>query len=259
MNQQDNLEYWNQRAITFQDDPDKATHQDLFQKKLELDFLDKHLSSEMNVLEVGCGNGFITEHISKYIKKVDAFDQSEGMIDLAKKRLSGRNNINLFINSLPVPNEELFDSEYDAVFSIRVLINIIDDDHRKKAIQWMANKVKTGGKLILMEGSADGLDAINAVRTTMGIDTLATPYYNINLRRYDIFQSIPKNFNLKHDHGFGIYDLITRILYPMLNKDNILQYNTNLHEAAHLLNMSIPGDKLNELSRMTCMVFEKNV
>ncbi|MBF8272847.1 MAG: Methyltransferase type 11 [Magnetococcales bacterium] len=256
MSQQDNVDYWNHRAKAFQNDPDKVTHQDLFQKKLELDFLDRHLAPGMNVLEVGCGNGFVTEHISRGVNKIDAFDQSEAMIGLCRERLAGRSNVNLFVHSLPDIDEKLFDIDYDVVLSVRVIINIFGNQNQKMAMQWMASKVRPGGKLILMEGSAEGLAAINAVRTRMGIDALTAPHYNTNLSRDDVLQAIPKHFTLLDDHGFWVYDLVTRILYPLMNKGETLQYNTVLHETAHFLDLIISSDGKCDLSRMLCLVFK---
>jgi len=87
-----------------------------------------HLASNMHILEVGCGNGFVTEFLSEKLDRVDAFDQSEEMISMAIKRLASKNNCRLFIKELPQPSHDGLELLYDAILSARVLINLPNHD-----------------------------------------------------------------------------------------------------------------------------------
>lgn len=60
-----------------------------------------------SVLEIGCGNGRMTQFIAQNFKKVYAADISPHMIDLARERLKNLNNIEFFVvdgNQLPIKN-----------------------------------------------------------------------------------------------------------------------------------------------------------
>jgi len=67
-------------------------------KKYEVDKLIKYSINDKNVLEIGLGNGFTTELLSDYFKKVIAVDISGDVIESVKKRLAVKKNI-VYINS----------------------------------------------------------------------------------------------------------------------------------------------------------------
>ncbi len=61
-----------------------------------------------SVVEIGCGNGRMTQSIAKNFKKVYAIDISSRMIDLARQRLAGLGNIEFLVSDgskLPVQND----------------------------------------------------------------------------------------------------------------------------------------------------------
>jgi len=64
--------------------------------------------SRASVVEIGCGNGRMTQSIAKNFKKVYAVDISSRMIDLARQRLAGLGNIEFLVSDgskLPVQND----------------------------------------------------------------------------------------------------------------------------------------------------------
>ncbi|MBI2635367.1 MAG: class I SAM-dependent methyltransferase [Parcubacteria group bacterium] len=81
---------------------------------------DDILKSKMNfsgalAVEIGCGNGRMTQFIAENFKKVYAVDISPRMIDLARQRLTSFNNIEFLVTGggkLPIQNNAV-----DFVFS----------------------------------------------------------------------------------------------------------------------------------------------
>jgi len=230
MRQKENIEYWDERARELTNN-NQVTHQDLFQKELELNFISKHLKSDINVLEVGCGNGFVTEFLCQRVNHVDAFDASSEMIKRAKLRLMGK-KCNLFIKKLPLPSSEGLKLFYDAVVSVRVLINLENRNSQYNAIKWIASKLNSGGIFLLLEGCQNGLDAINSLRIAVGMKPIETAKYNINIEENWLEQKTRRYFDIAQKDGIGNYDYLTRVFYPLLVGEDKTQYNTNFHQAA---------------------------
>ncbi|OFW61088.1 MAG: hypothetical protein A2Z35_01445 [Actinobacteria bacterium RBG_19FT_COMBO_36_27] len=230
MKQEENIKYWNKKAREATND-NQLTHQDLFQKQLELNFISTHLKSNTDVLEVGCGNGFITEFLCQYVNHVDAFDASDEMIKRASLRLQ-RKNCNLFVKKLPSPSPEGLKPFYDAIISVRVLINLESRNAQSKAIKWIASKLKPGGIFLLLEGCKEGLNSINDLRTAAGMKPIKTAEYNINIEKSWLEQNAEHHFYISQKDGIGTYDFLTRFFYPLLTGEDKVQYNTDFHEAA---------------------------
>lgn len=67
------------------------------------------------ILEIGCGNGRMTEFIADHFKTVYAVDIAKEMIKKAKERVINRNNINFLISD--GETLEISDNNIDIVFS----------------------------------------------------------------------------------------------------------------------------------------------
>lgn len=81
----------------------------------ELVFDDPLLKSRRHLLEIGCGTGRMTRHLSAAFKKITAVDISGEMISQARSRLAGCKNVDLYETdgqSFP-----LADKSVDVVFS----------------------------------------------------------------------------------------------------------------------------------------------
>ena len=90
---------WNERALTESDEAKVNIH-DTVQRDLELDFVLAHLPPVGRVLEVGCGNGYVTQRIRERTGFVDAFDFSENMIERARAACGEANNLFFMAASL---------------------------------------------------------------------------------------------------------------------------------------------------------------
>src|SRR5689334_16051035 len=103
--------HWNQRART-EADAAKVNIADTVQRDLELQFIFKHLDRSSRVLEVGCGNGYVTSQLRERVAQVDAFDYAENMVARAKELYGERNNRFLH-NSVLAP--KIDGGPYDAI------------------------------------------------------------------------------------------------------------------------------------------------
>ena len=143
--------------------PDQTT------RHLEIQNIIKYLHDNQECLEIGCGNGAASIEISKF-KKLDlmSIDANEEMIKLAK--LQPTTEILGTINFKNVDILNLNETRlFDTIFSIRCIINLMEWKDQQLALTNMANAVKPGGKLILLEAFSDGLDELNEARKEVSL------------------------------------------------------------------------------------------
>src|SRR5262249_10833654 len=152
MTKSDTDHHWNRRALAEGDDAKVNIH-DTEQRDLELDFVFRQLPAAGRVLEVGCGNGYVTREIRQRVRHVDAFAYAENMI--ARARGLWRNQQPFFYGNVldPATCEA---NAYDAAICIRVLINLHDIREQTAALKNIGRWLRPSGKLILVEGFSDG-------------------------------------------------------------------------------------------------------
>jgi SAM-dependent methyltransferase len=204
--------HWNERARNHEDQQ-KVNIDDLVQRSLENDFIFSQLSPENRVLEVGCGNGHLTQELRNHVGFVDSFDFSENMISMAKENIGEKNN-RFFVHS--VLSSDSLDGLYDAVVCVRVLINLANTDEQIESIRNMASWLKPGGKLILIEGYSDGFVELNSLRRKCDLEELKPAAINFYAFLKDIKSVLSENFEILDTWHSGMYDILTRITYPLL-------------------------------------------
>lgn len=204
--------HWNERAVT-ESDPAKVNIEDTVQRDLELKFIQKHLHVGERALEVGCGNGFVTNQIREQVAFVDAFDYAENMIDRARERY-GESNNRFFQDDVLDPRN--IEGSYDAVICVRVLINLRDLGEQCIALENIARALRTGGRLILVEGYMDGFEALNGLREDSGLPAAQPAAINYYSHLSDITPVLNQHFVVADTFHTGLFDILTRVVYPAL-------------------------------------------
>jgi SAM-dependent methyltransferase len=204
--------HWNERAI-HEADPSKVNIADTYQRELETAFVLTNVPRKGRVLEVGCGNGFLTDVLRRACEFVDAFDFSENMVQQASA-LHGESNNRFFHDSVLTGSNVA--PPYDGVVCVRVLINLRDASEQKIAIRNMASWLGPKGQLILVEGFQDGFDALNQTRRATGIPEMKPAAINFYSGLSDILPIIEKEFTIVRRFHTGMFDFLTRVVYPSL-------------------------------------------
>ncbi len=107
-----------------------------------LDFVE--LNGQKNLLEIGCGSGFITKYIAnKYGGEVTGIDIDPRQIELAKEGSAYRGNISYLEGD--ATNLPFKDNKFDIVISVGVLHHI---ENWLDALKEMKRVLKLGGYFI---------------------------------------------------------------------------------------------------------------
>ncbi|KKT17596.1 MAG: hypothetical protein UV98_C0005G0010 [Parcubacteria group bacterium GW2011_GWB1_43_6] len=106
--------------------------------------LAKHLKPSDNVLDLGCGNGRLLQIFKEIDINYTGIDNSEKLIELAKKAYPGITFLVTDALHLPFPSDS-----FDKIYSIAVLHHIPSQELRIKFLEEAKRVLKPDGLLIL--------------------------------------------------------------------------------------------------------------
>ena len=205
-------EFWNQQPFQ-ESNISKVNIADIVQRDFELEFVLPYLTQNLKMLEVGCGNGYVSNQLREKVKHLDAFDYAENMIAQAKELYEERNN-KFFVDNILKPTK--IDDDYDVCMCIRVLINLRNLDEQKVAIENLSKSIKQGGLLILIEGFRDGFENISKSRIELGLPELEPAKINFYSYVKDLIPNIESKFTIEDRWNSSLFDFLTRIIYPLI-------------------------------------------
>jgi ubiquinone/menaquinone biosynthesis C-methylase UbiE len=119
---------------------------ELFGDRFHLAALAAFSSSDWTVGDLGCGTGQVSAALAPFVAHVIAVDESAAMLQAAKKRLHGLDNIDLRrgeLESLPIDDRRL-----DVATLMLVLHHVPEP---KRALADVARVLKPGGRLLIID------------------------------------------------------------------------------------------------------------
>lgn len=211
--------YWNDRA---KKSPATATTDDIWLRHLEISTITAKLrelyllnGSCNRILDVGCGDGKSTMQIAANLPKahIIGIDYAPNMIKLAGK-ISSTYKTTFQIDS--ILNTRLANrfKSFDAVISMRSLINLQNEEAQKKAFANIARVLKPGGYYIGSENFIGGQNTLNGERIRNGLPEIPIRWHNCYFDEYSILEIAYKNFDyISLDSYASAYYYATRIVY----------------------------------------------
>lgn len=98
------------------------------------------------VADIGCGTGEVAQQIAPFVGRVVAIDREQAMIDAAKKRLAGLDNMEFRKgDAMKLPAKR---GEFDAVVAMLLFHHL--DDPAAATIE-VARTLKTGGRFVVID------------------------------------------------------------------------------------------------------------
>jgi ArsR family transcriptional regulator len=119
---------------------------ELFGDRFHLAALAAFANGRWTVGDLGCGTGQVSAALAPFVERIVAVDESAAMLQAARKRLHGIDNVDLRrgeLEALPID-----DGRLDAATMMLVLHHIAEP---QKALSEVARVLKPGGTLLLVD------------------------------------------------------------------------------------------------------------
>lgn len=235
------LRHYREQAEKHGDSP-SSTMEDLIVRERELEAITVFLAAlrrrsdhELKVLDLGCGNGYALGEVSRELplNRYWGLDFSEDLLEVARGR--GLPRVEFASgDARALPYETGF---FDAVYTERCLINILETPEQIRALQEVARVLKPGGHYLMLETFTDGFENYNRARQESGLDPVPTPYHNLMFNKKEFLSCIEPLFEVvgpssladdtetkKLEPNFlSSHFFIARVLHPVIVRDRFVR------------------------------------
>lgn len=248
-------EFWESRARDRTVDDRQVTHRDIWQRWLEIETIKRFLCRSDRLLDVGCGNGYTTRAVATLVRETIGIDFSAAMVERAREASVDRSDALRFevcdVRALEPDRFGLF----DVVISERCLINLGSWDEQQRAIASIANVLRTGGRFLFIEGSADGRRRLNELRERAGLERMPPVRHNFDFQEASLLPYLDRFFTIDEHLHFGVYDFIARIVHPLVVAPAAPEYESRINEVAARL--ALHRQEFADLNRVLFLVLRR--
>ena len=186
-------------------------------------------NDKFTILDVGCGNGYTLEILLNTFPNLDfqGIEFNDSLRQIASNRFT---NKKIQISNGDIRNISTLPKEkVDILICQRVLINLLDENDQKSALNNLIELVNSGGLLIFIECFKSGLDNLNSARQEFELDDLPPAHHNLYLSD-EFFQHISlKEFDNTQRELFSTHYFISRVLHQTFLMANKKTFFRNSH------------------------------
>lgn len=216
------------------------------QRMLEIDEALRYIPPGQRILDVGCGNGYSTAIFAKQAEHIVAIDYSEAMISRAKREYGDIPNITFEVRDILSPLTYPPKS-FGVAVAQRCLINLATWEDQQKAIEHIAQVIRPGGYFVMQEGTRQGREGLNALREQMGLPRMPDVPFNSDLDEMTLWPFLRRHFEIVQIRRYGLYDLVARVVHPLLVAPAQPDYEAKINEIAR--QVAAATDAAGEVSR----------
>jgi SAM-dependent methyltransferase len=212
-------QYWTEQARRHGSEP-SASWTDRYAIELEIREILKWLKDGDRVLDVGCANGYSSERLAAQRRvSIRGIDYVPEMIAEARARAAQatnlRGNLEFAVGDVLAWTEP--EVAYDAVISVRVIINLGSWEAQRQALEAITRSVRPGGLLLLSEATRQGWENLNQMRHEWGLGLIPMPPFNTYLDENQVQEALAPTCELVELSNFASsYFVGTRVLKPLL-------------------------------------------
>jgi SAM-dependent methyltransferase len=189
------------------------------------------------ILDVGCGNGYTLEMLSSQFPTAQfiGVEKSDELRALAESRFQKQDNIKIIAGD--IRNKNFVNGQLvDILICQRVLINLLDKNDQKNALENLIQAVKKptpprpGGMLIFFEAFSAALENLNLARDEIGLDPINPAHHNLYLDEgfFDHPGLTPYSSKEKFapPNFLSTHYFVTRVLHPIYLQDRPFKRNS---------------------------------
>lgn len=235
-------------------------------KALEIAALAKSLkylaiSSSSRILEAGCGNGLNCLDLATEFQGTQflGFDYIPEMVDSARKLASER-GLSDRCKFIEGDLRNFYNSEkFDFLISVRAIINLNSRELQKQALTNLANSVRPGGHLILIENDVDAFAKQNELRLALGLPAREPAAFNLFINRHELVSGLKDaGLHTVYEDDFAcLHDLLLYVLGPAA-ADGKIDYDSEIvKQATRLLLTGALGNLGLGIGQNRLIAFEK--
>lgn len=241
----------------------KTTASDFHLRELEIDTGAAYMRDGQRILDVGCGLGYAAiQYASRSKVEAHGIDYSENMIEGAKELLARGNppiKGTVHFKHASVLELPFQDGHFDVVTSSRCLMALLDWNLQKQALNELHRVLKPGGMLVLMEGTFEGLEKLNAARGKFGLEAIAPDgrdrLITLKFHEQELLDFCKTGYELQRIQRFGMYYFLTRIVQPLFVAPDKPRYDHKLNDIAREIARVFPD--FEGLGHLVAFIFSK--
>ena len=225
-----------------------ATSPDFNLREIEIEYMSRYLSDNQHVLDVGCGNGYSTLSFAGRVNSVfKGVDFVPEMVEAARE----------LHNQIPTKGEVSFqegdvtqlnfpDATFDTVTSQRCLLNLPSRDDQWRALSEISRVLKPGGRYLMLEGTLQGLNALNEIRANVGLDPIPeaeakSNWFSNKFDEKEMIEKVHQFFSgVEATQRFGMYYLLSRVVHPLMVAPEQPKYDALINTIARGISEHYP-------------------
>jgi SAM-dependent methyltransferase len=205
-----------------------ATSRDYNNREIELDIISMAGESR-RVLDLGCGNGYTALSLASKF----SFERIVG-VDFSETMIAGANDLMAeeFENLRKKPEfvcanvfdyiEQVKPGEFDFVLTERLVVNLPSVESQIRLVHEILDRLPSAGRLLLVEGSAQGFAMLNKIREKCGLAAIPDRYAgNESSNKIDesVIRGIADGLGdvvVREMPAFSFYSLASKVLHPLI-------------------------------------------